>query len=116
MAGRRAVGWDPERAMNDVVMDVRGLTRRFGNLVAVDHVSFQVRRGAIFGFLGPNGSGKSTVTRMLCGVLEPTSGSATVLGYDVSTESEAIKRRIGYMSQKFSLYADLTVRENLEFY
>ncbi len=102
--------------MKPVVMDVRGLSRRFGELVAVDDISFQVERGAIFGFLGPNGSGKSTTIRMLCGVLEPSGGAATVLGYDVAHEAESIKRRIGYMSQKFSLYADLTVRENLEFY
>lgn len=102
--------------MADLVIDVRNLTRSFGALTAVSDVSFQVRRGAIFGLLGPNGSGKSTIIRMLCGVLEPTAGSATVLGFDVSRDAEAIKRRIGYMSQKFSLYGDLSVRENIEFY
>jgi ABC transporter DrrB family efflux protein len=99
-----------------VVIDVRNLSRQFGALVAVNDVSFQVRRGAIFGLLGPNGSGKSTIIRMLCGVLAPSEGQASVLGFDASRESEKIKRRIGYMSQRFSLYADLSVRENLEFY
>src|SRR5690606_12938621 len=98
------------------VIQVENLTRHFGKLIAVNDVSFNVQRGAIFGLLGPNGSGKSTIIRMLCGVLEPTAGSARVLGYDVREDSEAIKRRIGYMSQKFSLYSDLSVRENLEFY
>ena len=100
----------------EAVIAVRQLNRRFGSLVAVHEVSFDVHRGAIFGLLGPNGSGKSTIIRMLCGVLQPSAGSATVLGFDVRQEAESIKRRIGYMSQKFSLYADLSVRENIEFY
>ncbi len=93
-----------------------GLTRRFGALTAVDGVSFAVEEGTIFGFLGPNGSGKSTVIRMLCGLLVPTAGSATVGGRDIVREAEAIRQRIGYMSQRFSLYEDLTVFENLTFY
>src|SRR3954465_14481867 len=97
-------------------ISVRPLSRRFGGLVAVSDVSFSVNRGAIYGLLGPNGSGKSTIIRMLCGVLEPTAGDASVLGFDVRRDAEAIKRRIGYMSQKFSLYSDLSVRENLDFY
>src|SRR5512146_1772026 len=100
--------------MNPIV--VRDLTRRFGQFVAVDHVSFEVRAGEIFGFLGSNGAGKSTTIRMLCGLLKPTSGSATVGGVDVSRDPEGVKRRIGYMSQKFSLYEMLTVTQNIRFY
>src|SRR5450432_1632963 len=99
----------------DAMIECAGLTKRFGNFTAVDHVSFAVGRGSIFGFLGPNGSGKSTVIRMLCGILEPTEGTARIGGRDVEREGEAIKEMIGYMSQKFSLYDELTVNENLLF-
>ncbi len=92
------------------------LTKKFGDFTAVDGVSFQVARGEIFAFLGPNGCGKTTTIRMLCGILAPTSGSGRVAGYDIRTEADRVKEQIGYMSQRFSLYEDLTARENLEFY
>jgi ABC-2 type transport system ATP-binding protein len=97
-----------------VVVD--GLSRRFGDLVAVRDVSFRVHRGEIFGMLGPNGAGKSTTLRMLCGILDPSGGTATVVGHDVAREPERVKQSIGYMTQRFSLYEDLTVEENLRFY
>ena len=99
----------------DVMIECEGLTKRFGNFTAVDQVSFSVEKGSIFGFLGPNGSGKSTVIRMLCGILEPSAGRAQIGGRDVSREDNELKRMIGYMSQKFSLYDELTVNENLLF-
>ena len=97
-------------------LEVMGLTKRFGAFTAVDHVSFSVQQGEVIGYLGPNGSGKTTTIRMLCGLLTPTEGTARILGFDVLKQTEAIKPHIGYMSQKFSLYDELTVMENLEFY
>lgn len=97
-------------------IEVRDLTRVFGKFMAVDHVTFDVSRGEIFGFLGANGAGKSTTIRMLCGLLGPTSGTATVAGFDIGREPDRVKKRIGYMSQKFSLYEDLTVDENISFF
>lgn len=99
----------------DLAIDVRGLTKRFGSIVAVDHIGLQVRRGEICGFLGPNGSGKTTFIRMLCGLLRPDDGQGTCLGYDVLSGGRGIKEHVGYMTQKFSFWEDLTVRENLEF-
>jgi ABC-2 type transport system ATP-binding protein len=100
----------------ETIIDVRGLTRRFGDRIAVNDVTFSVVAGEVIAFLGPNGSGKSTTIRMLCGILTPTAGEGWVLGYDVTREGERIKQSIGYMSQRFALYEDLSVRQNLEFY
>src|SRR5690348_9692309 len=100
----------------EIMIECEGLTRRFGHFTAVDHVSFKIEKRSIFGFLGPNGSGKSTVIRMLCGLLEPSEGRASIGGFDVATQTDQIKTLIGYMSQRFSLYDELTVHENLMFY
>ena len=102
--------------MAEFAVEVEDLVKTFGDFVAVDHIRFQVERGEIFGFLGPNGAGKSTTIRMLCGLLMPTSGKGRVAGFDLMKEPEKIKQVIGYMSQKFSLYDDLTVIENLHFF
>ncbi|MBD0378429.1 MAG: ABC transporter ATP-binding protein [Bacteroidota bacterium] len=101
---------------NDKVITAEKLTKRFGHFTAVDAVSFEIAKGEIFGFLGANGAGKTTAMRMLCGLSLPTSGKATVAGFDVYKDNEKIKKNIGYMSQKFSLYEDLTVKENIRFY
>ncbi|WMT73478.1 ABC transporter ATP-binding protein [Bradyrhizobium sp. Ash2021] len=100
---------------SEIVIDVEGLTKKFGQRTVVRDLSMHVKRGAIYGFLGPNGSGKTTTIRMLCGLLTPDGGTGTCLGYDIRTEADKIKRRVGYMTQRFSLYQDLSVRENLEF-
>jgi ABC-2 type transport system ATP-binding protein len=102
--------------MSEVIIETRSLSRSFGSLVAVRDVSLRVTRGEIFGVLGPNGAGKSTTIRMLCGILDPSGGAGTVVGYDIATQPERIKERIGYMTQRFSLYEDLSVIENLTFY
>ena len=99
----------------DVVIDVHGLTKKFDGRTVVHDLSMQVKRGMIYGFLGPNGSGKTTTIRMLCGLLTPDKGRGTCLGYDILTETDKIKLQVGYMTQRFSLYQDLSVRENLEF-
>jgi len=101
---------------NEPVISVNSLTKRFGDFTAVDAISFEVSKGEIFGFLGANGAGKTTAMRMLCGLSKPTSGKALVAGFDVYNQTEKIKKNIGYMSQKFSLYEDLTVKENIRFY
>lgn len=100
---------------SDLVIDVSGITKRFGGKTVVDRLALQVKRGEIFGFLGPNGSGKTTFIRMLCGLLTPDAGEGTCLGYDVRTQQAEIKRHVGYMTQKFSYYDDLSIRENLDF-
>src|SRR5699024_2083922 len=100
----------------DKIIKAEGLTRKFGDFTAVDKISFEVSRGEIFGFLGANGAGKTTAIRMLTGLLTPTSGQASVAGFDVYKQAESIKKKIGYMSQKFSLYSDLTVWENIRLY
>ena len=102
--------------MPEFAIEVNSLTKKFGKFTAVDSVSFAVKRGTIFGFLGANGAGKSTTIRMLCGLLEPTSGTGTVGSFDINTQPELVKRNIGYMSQRFSLYEDLTVEENIRFF
>jgi len=101
---------------NKYIIQTSNLTKVFGRITAVDNLNLSVERGKIFGFLGSNGAGKTTTIRMLCGILEPTSGTATVCGYDIVKEPELLKPNIGYVSQKFSLYEDLTVYENLYFY
>jgi len=109
----------PDLAQNvaqNIAVTVENLEKRFGNFVAVGGISFQVEKGEVFGFLGPNGAGKSTTIRMLCGILAPSGGRGTVAGFDIRTQHEQIKANIGYMSQKFSLYQDLTVEENIDFF
>lgn len=106
----------PTDSHDEAAVWAQNLTRRFGTFTAVDHITFSVARGEVFGFLGANGAGKTTAIKMLTGLLAPTSGQAETAGHDVATEPEAVKRRIGYMSQRFALYDDLTVKENVQFY
>jgi ABC-2 type transport system ATP-binding protein len=105
----------PPPSTSELVIDVAGVTKRFGDKTVVNAIDVQVRRGEIYGFLGPNGSGKTTFIRMLCGLLTPDAGSGTCLGYDVLTQQAAIRRQVGYMTQRFSYYEDLSIRENLDF-
>src|SRR5436305_2938428 len=109
--------WSSTNAVmtNGLAIDVQGMTKRFGALTAVDHIDLQVREGEVCGFLGPNGSGKTTFIRMLCGLLRPDDGSGQCLGHDITKDSETIKREVGYMTQRFSFYEDLTIAENLDF-
>ena len=109
-------GFNEAGMTNEAVISSENLTKKFGSFTAVDHITFEVKKGEIFGFLGANGAGKTTAMKMFCGLLRPTSGKGYVAGLDISKESEKIKRRIGYMSQRFSLYEDLTVNENIQFY
>ncbi len=102
--------------MEEIIINAEKLTKQFGNFTAVDHITFQVKRGEIFGFLGANGAGKTTAMRMLCGLSKPTDGHASVAGFDIKKQSEAVKKHIGYMSQKFSLYEDLKVKENIQLF
>src|SRR5512135_566744 len=113
ICSKRRAGIMPNQVLP---LEVLGLTKKFGDFTAVDHVSFTVQPGEVIGYLGPNGSGKTTTIRMLCGLLVPTAGTARIMGIDVSKNPEAVKPHIGYMSQKFALYDDLTVLENLQFY
>ncbi len=115
MAGGSGGIVEKPAAMTTLAIDVRGLTKRFGRKVAVDHVDIQVPEGQVWGFLGPNGSGKTTTIRMLCGLLKPDAGEGTCLGHDIRTQAGRIKREVGYMTQRFSYWEDLSIRENLEF-
>src|SRR5207245_3712590 len=114
-AGERRAGTGRMTTAPDIAIDVEGLTKSFDGRKAVRNLSMRVKRGQIYGFLGPNGSGKTTTIRMLCGLLTPDEGSGTCLGYDIRAQADEIKRHVGYMTQRFSLYQDLSVRENLEF-
>src|SRR6202046_1333314 len=102
--------------MSDAIIETHDLTRRFGTLTAVDKLNLTVTKGEIFGLVGPAGAGKTTTLRMLCGLMDPTEGSATVAGHDIAKESQLVKDQIGYMAQRFGLYGDLTVQENMDFY